>query len=81
MYRWTVGYLHDVFDYIPMYQIMYLTSNQTKLYASLIFASATKPADTTAPNSKSGMSENISHERPKKLTYSLSEIYMLRKMV
>jgi hypothetical protein len=44
MYRLTVGYLHDVFDYIPMYQIMYLTSNQVKLYASLIFAGTTKPA-------------------------------------
>ena len=81
MYRLTVGYLHHVFDYIPMYQIMYLTLNKVNLYASLIFACTTKPATTTAPKSKSGMSENISHERPKKLTYSLLEIYMLRKMV
>ena len=55
--------------------------NQVNLYASLIFAGTTKPAITTAPNSKSGMSENISRERPKQLTYSLLEIYMLRKMV
>jgi hypothetical protein len=81
MYRLTVGYLHHVFDYIPMYQIMYLTLNQVNLYASLIFAGTTKPAITTAPKSNSGMSENISRERPKRLTYSLLEIYMLRKMV
>jgi hypothetical protein len=60
---------------------MYLTLNQVKLYASLIFAGTTKPANTTTPNSKSGMSENISHETPRKLTYSLLEIYMIRKMV
>jgi hypothetical protein len=55
---------------------MYLTLNQVKLYASLIFAATPKQTNVPATTPKTGMSKYINHERLKAYIFTLIDKYV-----